>query len=585
MGKYAFKLLEGKALIRSAGRICEMPDELLKSQPFREFLVRAVENLQWKNSPLLEIFGEREINRESIDLLLKTFQYLVKMEGDLVPNIVEGSDVFFADPERFNDFVEYLYNYWRHFDRFIVVSNPEGQELDHRPYRTFNDTIEQLTHLVRGTYRDIQENITHRHPRIYRQVSAGADVSAIACPTEIPLPDGPYGKLDHIPIIRQVLLYPPLVLEPPMNRRTGQFQQVGENPLSVSEIDPTEWLCYPAKVGELVILVYFQERFFELGFSLCNLFELASDEDLQRPPDAVYTYGVPGGALDRYGELPTVFYDDDENDLMVGAVPNEDMYGYFGYLKKMVLTLHNIRRMKTGYLPYHGAMVQITVKGNKATFLMIGDTGAGKSETLEAFRILGEEMIEDITIIADDMGSLEIDEEGNVIGYGTEVGAFVRLDDLQPGFAFGQMDRTIFMSPAEQNARALLPVTTYNNVVCGFPIDYVLYANNYEEIGEEHPIIEQFESAEEALDVFRSGAVMSKGTTTTKGLVHSYFANIFGPPQYRSLHDSLAEKYFEQLFENGVFVGQMRTRLGIPGWERKGPEATARELLKMMEDL
>ncbi len=35
------------------------------------------------------------------------------------------------------------------------------------------------------------------------------------------------------------------------------------------------------------------------------------------------------------------------------------------------------------------------------------------------------------------------------------------------------------------------------------------------------------------LDIFREGAVMSKGTTTSSGLVHSYFANIFGPPEYK----------------------------------------------------
>ena len=40
-------------------------------------------------------------------------------------------------------------------------------------------------------------------------------------------------------------------------------------------------------------------------------------------------------------------------------------------------------------------------------------------------------------------------------------------------------------------------------------------------------------SVEWALDIFREGAVMSKGTTTSSGLVHSYFANIFGPPEYK----------------------------------------------------
>ena len=38
-------------------------------------------------------------------------------------------------------------------------------------------------------------------------------------------------------------------------------------------------------------------------------------------PDAVYLYGVPPEALARFGELPTVFYDDAESGLLVAAVP------------------------------------------------------------------------------------------------------------------------------------------------------------------------------------------------------------------------------------------------------------------------
>jgi len=76
--------------------------------------------------------------------------------------------------------------------------------------------------------------------------------------------------------------------------------------------------------------------------------------------------------------------------------------------------------------------------------------------------------------------------------------------------------------------------------------------------------------------------VMSKGTTTSTGLTHSYFANIFGPPQYKKLHDEIAKKYFETFFKEGIFVGQIRTRLGIKGYEISGPEAAARELLKII---
>ena len=331
-------------------------------------------------------------------------------------------------------------------------------------------------------------------------------------------------------MIRQVLFYPPLILNSPMNKRSGKFERVNQNPLELIDLNKNEWLCYPAKVGALVILVYFHKKFSDLGLSLCNLFEMADDEDLQRKPDAVYTFGVPGHELDGLAPMPTVFFDDESNDILVGAVPGRDEFGYFGYLKKMVLTLHNVKMMKSGTLPFHGAMIRMILKGNKdLTFLFIGDTGAGKSETLEAFRALGEEYIQDIIIIADDMGSFEILPDGKIIGYGTEIGAFLRLDDLQPGYALGQIDRAIIMNANQVNARIIIPVTTFNNLIKGHKIDFILYANNYEDIDEDHPIIEKFTTPETAIKVFKEGTVMSKGTTTTSGIVHSYYANIFGP--------------------------------------------------------
>ena len=368
-----------------------------------------------------------------------------------------------------------------------------------------------------------------------------------------------------------------------MNKRTGKFERIPQNPLEQIEVTPHEWLCYPAKVGPLLILVYVHEKFYELGLSLCNLFELADDEFLNRPIDAVYLFGVPGTALDALAPMPTVFYDDLEHGLITAACPNKDQFGYFGYLKKMVLTLHNIKMMKLGKMPYHGAMVRIVTKGDRPlTVLIIGDTGTGKSETLEAFRIIGEDQIEEMIIIADDMGSLDIDQEGNVIGYGTEVGAFVRLDDLQPGYAFGQLDRSIIMNPNQVNARVVLPVTTYEHVMKGYSVDMVLYANNYEEIDEEHPIIERLTTPEAALHIFREGTAMSKGTTTSTGLVHTYFVNIFGAIQYKTVHEEIAKRFFEAFFKKDIFVGQLRTRLGIAGWEQKGPEEAAQALLAMI---
>ena len=578
----SFKISGKKVFIRLKNQICDSSEELLQSDLCGEIIRRAVASLERRKSVLLKVFGAKEVNDANIRLLIRTFEFLEKMSVDLVGRVVPGSEDFLRDKNALNDFVEYLYNYWRSFDRFIICDS-EGEEYDKRPFRTFNDTIEDLTDLVRRTYREIQENISGTHPRIYRQVAAGAEMGTIACPVKVPYPGDPYEKLNAIPVIRQVLFYPPLVLNQLNNTREGKFERIQENPLARFDLNRDEWLCYPAKAGDLVILVYFKEKFFEMGLSLCNLFELAEDADLKRKPDAVFVYGAPEKSLEWPGVFPTVFYDDEKNGILIGAVPESDQFGYFGYLKKMILTLHNVKRIKTGRMPFHGAFMKIFLKGKKpATLLLIGDTGAGKSETLEAMRGFGAEEIQDVIVIADDMGSLELRPDGSVAGYGTETGAFLRLDDLKPGYALGQIDRAIIMSPSKVNARIALPITTYANITTPHPVDFVLYANNYEDIDEDHPIIEQFKTSEEALKVFREGTVMSKGTTKTTGLVHTYFSNVFGPVQYKAEHDILAKKFFGAFFAKGLFVGQMRTRLGVPGWEQKGPEASALELLKLI---
>ncbi len=316
-----FRMIGKKAILYIEDRVCETSHELLSSKPFQIVLEKAIEELSHKNSPLLRIFGESAPTEENVALLIGALKLLTKMPIDALPSILKGSEIFLEHRLELHDFVEYLYNFWRRFDRFIV-SVSERREIDKRPYRTFNATIEALAHLVRSTYRDIQENIAYRHPRIYRQVRAGANIAVIAVPKNIPLPSFYGRKLSRIPVIRQILLHPPLILDPPMNKRTGRFEKITRNPLLLFELQEKEWVCYPAKVGPLLILIYVHEEFYELGFSLCNLFELADDGDLERKPDAVYLFGVPGDVLDGLAPFPTVFHDDEENDLLVAACPN-----------------------------------------------------------------------------------------------------------------------------------------------------------------------------------------------------------------------------------------------------------------------
>ena len=571
-------------ILHTDGILCGTTAEVAGSRAFRAVLHMFLDRLVERDDPVLDGMAPGVATAEGRSGLLKLLRHLSETPIVHAARAVPEARSYAENPRPLHRFVEKFYDFWRSYDRYLVCHSEQGpRSHDVRPYRTFNGTTERLKELTRSLYRDICENLTGDHCRIYRQVSAGADVGLIAVQKTWE-PKGPsHRMLADIPFIRQVLINPPLIIDPPENRRTGRFLRIPADPLAGLTLEEGTWLCYPAQVGPVVVFVYFHQMFMGLGCSLANLFELATDEQISAGPDAVYLYGVDPKHLAAYGSVPTVFYDDGENGLLVAAIPGEDRFGYFGYLKKMALTLHNILMMKRGRMPFHGAMTVIHLKNRRsATVLIIGDTATGKSETLEALRLLGRDTVRGMTIIADDMGSLEIREDGRVTGYGTEIGAFIRLDDLQRGYAFGQVDRAIIMSPQKANARVLIPVAFLGEVLAGHPVDYILYANNYESVDEGHPVIHPLPTPEAALRVFREGAAMAKGTTTSTGLGHSYFANIFGPPQYRDLHDELARKTFEAAFRSGTFVGQLQTRLAVPGFEMDGPREAAAALLRMI---
>lgn len=569
-------------ILHTDGILCGTTAEVVGSRAFQAVLNIFLDHLIEKEDAILTGLAPDIGTTEGRSNLMALLRHLSETPLVHAAKAVPGARTYAENPRPLHLFVETFYDFWRSFDRYLICHSEQGPHShDIRPYRTFTVTAERLKDLTRSLYRDLCENITGKHCRIYRQVSAGADVGLIAVQKKWDLPSPSARILKDIPFIRQVLLNPPLIIDPPENRRTGQFLRIAADPLAGLPLNEEKWLCYPAQVGPVVVFLYFHRMFMGLGCSLANLFELATDEQIAEGPDAVYLYGVEPAHLSAYGDVPTVFYDDEDSGLLTAAVPGENRFGYFGYLKKMALTLHNILMMKRGRMPFHGAMTRILCRnGTSANILVIGDTATGKSETLEALRVLGAETVRGMTIIADDMGSLGIREDGRVVGSGTEIGAFIRLDDLQRGYAFGQVDRAIIMSPQKANARVLVPVAYLEEILTGYPVDYILYANNYEQVDEFHPVIEPLSTPESALRVFRDGAAMAKGTTTATGLGHSYFANIFGPPQYRALHEELAGRTFEAAFRAGIFVGQLRTRLAVPGFERDGPAEAAGALLR-----
>lgn len=580
--KKEFSLSNEKVMINFTAKYCDTNEKLLDSDGFRRILSAYYDRIKARNTNVYKYLVEsfHSESRLIVEDITNLFKLLTVVNAEEVSKISTKYENLLINKDYFINFIEDLYSFWRKLERYSIVHSTrmnEGLEST-----SFLDANNQFSMLILSLYRKIEENVLGYKPSVYRQLPAGGNAGLIVNDNRWKLPNG-YESLKDIPFIGSIMIDPPFISYPKKNTRAGVFNECYENPLKDCTINKDHFFCYPAKVGSLLAYIYFHRDFMAHGVTLCNLFEMARVEEYKgTKPDIVFVFG----ARDNNTDIRTVFYDDTLNDIMMGLVSYGDAIDYFGYMKKMTLTLHNLIMIKRGYLPIHGAMVNIVMKnGKSANVIIMGDSGAGKSESLEAFRGLSEDYISDMTIVFDDMGVIKLDENTKLLGYGTEIGAFVRLDDLDQGYAFKEIDRSIFMNPDKTNARLVMPVATYKEIIKGYPVDLFLYANNYEEVTEGMEEIEYFNNPEAAIKVFKDGARMAKGTTSEKGLVKSYFANPFGPVQKIKETDILIENYFKAMFDTGIKVGQIRTCLGIEGKEKEGPKNAAIKLFDIIKNL
>lgn len=538
-------------------------EEFLSSEGFRVIAKHYLLDLEKRDQVSFNWLVENNTIEEFIPKMVRFLKLL------LVLDLSEFTQSEKRDVQRVGRLVEDFYNYWRNIQRVSTIklsSNSSGQ------VSNFIDADTRFNSLIISTYRAFQEKIQGYKNKVYRQLQAGTNASMVLRDVRWDMPLG-YETLKGIPFVDSILLRTPLLLHPEGTKRYGSFILSEINPFDQLKLNRHEWFCYPAKVGELLIFIYVHFDFSFSGITNANLFELASpSEIINRKPDGIVLFG-----LDDKTEDSTYSYDSD-NDFWVAKVPYMTKIEYYGYMKKMVLTMHNAIMMKKKWLPIHGSMINIHFKGRAPIgVVFMGDSGAGKSETIEAMQLLNHPELVSMDVIFDDMGSFHI-ENGTLVAQGTEIGAFIRLDDLDKGSPYKTMDRSIFMNPESVNARVVIPVSPYSMIVENHPVHYFFYANNYvNEIG-----LKTVEHANELKNVFIEGKRMALATTHEVGISTTYFANPFGPMQDQSSCDPLIDYYFEQLDISNVIVGEVYTGLGVRDTVEDHLTQTAKVLLETL---
>lgn len=560
--KEKFHLTDNVAILNFDLALPDTKSGLLKSEEFKAFALRYMDYLRTHDTDLYEWAAAGKSDKEAVEDLCRLGRMI------LVFDIQEVSSPYLDGTDNALNFVEGIFNYWKDHQRYSITTN----RLSDTESTVFVNQDSEFNQLIRNTFRKIEQSLSGHPNKIFRQQPAGTN-AAIACymNSSIHLSER-YHFLKEIMFIDSVMLRTPTILHPKSNKREGLFEKTLKNPAFTFSGDPAEYFCYPAKVGELLFFICFHRDYMANGISCANLFELATPEEASQKPDGIVLFGNPDG------QGQCTFYHDQDEDLWVGSVSSSEKIEYFGYMKKMVLTLHNVAMMQRGWLPIHGAFINVILKSGKSKGIcLMGDSGAGKSETIEALKSLGNDKIQKLEIVFDDMGTFHI-EDGVPVAQGTEIGAFVRLDDLDPGAPYRDINRSIFFNPDQANARVITPAAPYSLITRNHKIDLFAYANNYDD----KQGLRQFEDLGEAKETFIKGIRMAKGTTQETGLSETYFANPFGPMQEQDKCEPIIEEMFQCLKKNNVFIGEVYTHLGLNP-EGDDIKDAAKALLKFIE--
>lgn len=555
--------------------------QIIGQRKFESLLREFVDILKEKSSPLLNALNAFRVNSDYDLHRFAEYLHLLTMR-----NIKEITNIiYYVNPKELERFIEAFYTFWRSKHRFMVRQEKYVDDYNRRASIEYTMTMvgDQFKAVVKNLYRELMMNVSNTFPTVMRQLPSGAQVMFL-----VEEPNGEryqeYQWMSKIPTVWGAIFDPPAIFYTKSNKRKGVLPVIDDTILDKIALDPNEWYRFPIFVGDLLFYNFVHAEYLAHGAGLANLFELATPKNLKHSePNGILIFGLPTSKIPNYSDKwrnGVIFKDKNR---YVGVIPAIDENDYFGYMKKTTLTIHNLIKIDHGKLPIHGSMAKITLKSGKTVVAMfVGDSGAGKSETLDALNRLEE--VAQVDTIIDDMGSLSI-IDGHVVAFGTETGAFVRLDDLPPGFAYSTMDRSIFMNPDQINARVIVPFNNYNEVITPTHIDFFLYANNYTEVSNDEDRIVFFDNIEEALKVFSEGKRMSKGTTSETGLTTSYFANPFGAVQRQKEHHKIAEHFMKKMFETGVKVGEIRTMLGVEGYEKEGTMLAAKALLRVIEQM
>ncbi len=267
-----------------------------------------------------------------------------------VLDVEEIAHPYFRDRQKMLAVIEDCYHFWRNMQRYSIIytRNEEGQ------LANFMEADAKFHQMILDFYRTVQQKTQgSKKPRV--PAASGRDQRQPAAKGLSVACAGRLSRTERYSVCAYDYDAHPLIIHPRSNKRLGMFTEVGANPMAEWVKGDEEWMCFPLKVGSLLCYTYFHRDFDRRSReALANLFELASDEDcIGAKPDLLFV------RQSRRSERHGVLSRSGQRDVGRQGVLRR-CHRIFWLSEKMILTPHNLAMIEKGWLPPHGAMINLT---------------------------------------------------------------------------------------------------------------------------------------------------------------------------------------------------------------------------------
>ncbi len=307
-------------------------------------------------------------------------------------------------------------------------------------------------------------------------------------------------------------------------------------------IDAQNFFAVSIRICDKNGIVYVPKDQLRIGVALASLYEIT-------PPSAKIDFYLLYGIAHQ--ETTYAYYYDKTNDVYIGLISGSSTLHHFAYLKDMITTLYNSLCIEKHDLPVHGSMLQLHCHEKTIGLLLIGESGTGKSEIMDALTYVCDKNRITYTKVFDDSGILHY-LDNDVYATGTQIGAYVSIDDLPKQHVYENLASSVFLKVDKQTTHILLPYTTFTQTCKFHKVDGMIYLNNYEK----KKGIQHLHDLKEAKELFKNGCYRTK----LHKLQTSFFCNPYGCIQQQDTLEPLIDDFLNLMLINNKKLAILYTR-------------------------